>query len=270
VATREEIITSIKTAQIELENAVEQLGKLPAIDAAAVRYVAHSLNSYLTVTAGCVELLLMHLGADGDPDVQGWLRGLKHATGLMAATVNQLLNASVGGEGAKFLHERVNLAKLVRRACDYFQRILADRKKIRVTCRSQVEAACVWADAVAVAAVLDNLLSNAVKFSPPGKEVWVDIAEEPGFVVCTVRDEGPGLSREDRRQLFNRGCRLSNRPTGGEPSLGFGLAVAKDLIDKLGGTIWCESEPGRGAAFSFKLFACEEEPKGQPPSVDKS
>jgi signal transduction histidine kinase len=68
-----------------------------------------------------------------------------------------------------------------------------------------------------------------------------------------VRDEGPGLTDDDRSKLFQRGVRLSAQPTAGEPSAGYGLAVAKELADKLGGHLWCESAPGRGAVFGLRL-----------------
>jgi len=112
---------------------------------------------------------------------------------------------------------------------------------------------------VAVAAVLDNLLSNAVKYSFHGKKIWVQLREEKTSVVCSVRDEGPGLSQEDQVKLFQRGIQLSSVATGGESSSGYGLAVAKELIDKLGGDLWCESTLGVGACFSFRLPAYQEQ-----------
>jgi signal transduction histidine kinase len=83
--------------------------------------------------------------------------------------------------------------------------------------------------------------------------VSVSLRFEPPYIVCGVRDQGPGISDEDRRRLFQRGAVLSAKPTAGEPSSGYGLAVAKDLIGRQEGEIWCQSEPGRGAEFLFKL-----------------
>jgi two-component system sensor histidine kinase/response regulator len=79
-------------------------------------------------------------------------------------------------------------------------------------------------------------------------------------IVCTVRDEGPGFSMEDQARLFQKGVRLSNSPTGGEMSTGFGLAIAKDLVEKIGGSIVCESHPGHGATFYVRLPAFRENP----------
>jgi signal transduction histidine kinase len=117
-----------------------------------------------------------------------------------------------------------------------------------------------WTDRVAVAVVMDNLLSNALKFSENGKEIWVNVSREPDWVACTVRDEGPGLSAGDQSRLFQKGVRLSNAPTGGELTTGYGLAIAKDIVEKLGGSIWCESRPGHGAKFGFRLPAVREDP----------
>ena len=84
--------------------------------------------------------------------------------------------------------------------------------------------------------------------------------------MCAVRDSGPGLSPEDQAQLFRRGVRLTPTPTGGEPSSGYGLAVAKELVDALGGHIWCESAVGQGSCFAFRLPADRDTAPGAAPT----
>ncbi|MGH7680356.1 MAG: sensor histidine kinase [Candidatus Eiseniibacteriota bacterium] len=186
-----------------------------------------------------------------DPDVHRWLEGLLKTTDVMDHTVNQLMGTAAGS-GPKLSRDRVDLAHLVRRAAYFYDRIAA-RKQIRITAMPEGPMPEVIGDRLAIAAALDNLLSNAVKFSKPGSTVTLDIREEPGRLVCSVIDEGPGLSAEDQKKLFQRGAVLTAKPTGGEPSTGYGLAVAKDLIEKQGGRIWCESQLGKGATFSFDL-----------------
>ena len=51
--------------------------------------------------------------------------------------------------------------------------------------------------------VVDNLLTNAIKYSPPGKKIWMRLTQEPGAVVVSVQDEGPGLSDDDLNGLAN-------------------------------------------------------------------
>ena len=110
------------------------------------------------------------------------------------------------------------------------------------------------ADAAALNQVLDNLLSNAIKFSPPGKQIRVTVCS-PGtrYVECQVQDEGPGFSEDDKTRMFRRYGRLSARPTGGEPSTGLGLSIVKKLVLAMHGELACESTPGKGATFTFRL-----------------
>ncbi len=254
---KEQAIAAVLRAQADLEEALCEIEKMPAFDPGKVAFSAHALNNYLAVTEGTVELLLSSLEDHPNPQVRKWLEGLGHVTELMSHTVSQLMTSSAPGD-AKLRFLKWDLARLVQRACDYYQRIAA-RKNISIHYDPTIDVPSVWTDPVAVAAVMDNLLSNAIKYSPPGKQIWVEIRGEGTSVVCTVRDEGPGLSKEDQAKLYQRGIQLSAVPTGGESSSGYGLAVAKELIDKLGGDLWCESTLGAGACFSFRLPAYQGE-----------
>jgi len=254
---KEQATAAILRAQAELEQALRELEKMPAFDPGVVAYSAHALNNYLSVTGGTVELLLGSLANHPDPQIRNWLEGLGHVTELMRHTVSQLMTLSAPGD-PKLRFQRWDLPPLVRRACNYYQRI-ADKKNILIVYELVSDILPVWTDPVAVAAVLDNLLSNAVKYSFPGKKIQVHLRGEMTSVMCSVCDEGPGLSQEDQAKLFQRGVRLGSVATGGESSSGYGLAVAKELIDKLNGELWCESTLGAGACFSFRLPAYQEQ-----------
>jgi signal transduction histidine kinase len=260
MSPKDEIITSLQTAQAELEKALENLAQLPAFDASHVQFAAHTLSNYLTVIVAGIDLLQLHLNDHPDERIHRWMESLRHATALMTDIVLQLMNAPVARR-EQFRWEKMDLPTLVQLACAHY-RHAADRKQITIGVEADVPSPFVWADRVAVAAVLDNLLSNAVKFSPPQKRIWVRVTAEPAHLVCTVQDEGPGLSVEEQARLFQRGVRLSPVPTGGEPSTGYGLAVAKELIGKLQGDLWCESYLGQGTSFSFRLPLYSEEQHG--------
>jgi len=257
---KNQIVSGILRAQSELEAVLSELEKLPAVSESAVHFAAHALNNYLTVTGGTVELLLLMLKEHPDSKVRTGLEALQQATNLMTHTVSQLVNAQTD-LGAEMRFEKVDLPIMAQRFRIFYQRI-ADQKQIQCLSGSTVDVPPVWADRVATAAALDNLFSNAVKYSPPGKRIWVEVVARQDGVVCNVRDEGPGLSQEDQAKLFQRGTTLTPKPTGGEPSTGYGLAVAKQLIEKVGGTIWCESVLGQGACFSFRLPQYQERVHG--------
>jgi signal transduction histidine kinase len=269
VAEPKELVASaIVKAQANLTEALSGLQMLPAFDAGAVAFAAHALSNYLTVSAATVELILVRLADHPDADLRTWLEGLQHANNLMGRIVGQLRQRAAATEPTLRL-EKFDLPRMVRRACSYYQRV-AERKSIRLTVGSPPDVPPVWADLVLVAAVLDNLLSNAVKYSPPNTQIGVQLRGEVDWVVCSVQDQGPGLSQEDQARLFQRGVRLTPKPTGGEPATGYGLAVARELVERLGGAIWCQSELGKGACFSFRLPAYHEPthdaaPQGQGP-----
>jgi signal transduction histidine kinase len=247
---KDSVAASILRARKALDRALEDLEKIPAFHSETVAFAAHALNNYLTVIAGTVDLLMMSLADHPNPEMKTWLEGLRHVTELMTRTVVQLVTAAPVPPAR--LDFEADLAVLVSRTTAYYQRIAA-RKPITLTFESTGEVPLVRADRVALVAVLDNLLSNAIKYSHPGKRVWVEVHGEQNSAVCSVRDEGPGLSDADRTRLFQRGVRLTPTPTAGEPTSGYGLGVAKELADQMGAQLWCESRLGQGARFSLRL-----------------
>jgi signal transduction histidine kinase len=265
---KDRVATAIVNARADLEQALGDLERLPAFDPGAVVFAAHALTNYLTVAEGTVDLLLLALADHPNAQVRSWLEGVHQTTSLMSHIAGELMKHASITSAPKLRFDKLDLPLLVQRACAFYRR-KADRKKIRITWESQVTHPFVRADRVAVAAVLDNLLSNAVKYSLPDKQIRVTVREEPAYLVCSVQDEGPGLSLEDQSKLFQKGVCLSAVPTGGEPATGYGLAVAKELMGLLGGAIWCESRPGQGACFLIGLPKYQE-PPGERPAPEAS
>jgi signal transduction histidine kinase len=98
--------------------------------------------------------------------------------------------------------------------------------------------------------VFTNLLSNALKYGR-GKPVHVRVEAEGDRARLTVRDRGIGISLDDQARIFGRFERaVSERNFGG---LGLGLWIAKQIIDRHGGTIAVDSEPGEGSTFIVEL-----------------
>src|SRR5262245_18990457 len=128
VTPKDQVVASIARARADLEEALAGLEKLPAFDPSAAAYAAHALNNYLMVADGNIQLLAHALAGYPDPQVHACLEGPGHATHLMTQTVAHLMNASAALD---LLLGEVDLARLVRRACEYYQRV-ADRKQIAI------------------------------------------------------------------------------------------------------------------------------------------
>jgi signal transduction histidine kinase len=248
---RVHVAESIEYAIAELSQALVALDEVPLQDVASTGWVAHAINNYLSVSEAILGLIDQALRDHPNEEVARWIDGLRHLGNLMHHAAGRLLAAGPP-EAFPLKPNRLDLPRLMERACNYY-RPAAEQKQLQIVCNPVGNIPLVWADPVAVAVVADNLLSNAVKFSNPGGEIVVQVLPGPGGVVCSVRDRGPGLTPLEQVRLFRPGVRSGPTPTTGGPSTGFGLAIAKELIDRMGGRLWSESEPGQGACFSFRL-----------------
>jgi len=116
-------------------------------------------------------------------------------------------------------------------------------------------------DTERISEVFENLISNAIKYSPMEKQITITCKKQlpqhdmqPATILIAVKDEGQGLTEEDKQKLFGKFQRLSAKPTGGESSTGLGLAIVKQLVELHGGKVWAESEgKDKGATFFVEL-----------------
>ena len=120
--------------------------------------------------------------------------------------------------------------------------------------------------------MLGNLLSNAVKFTPSGGRVTLGCAVDGPEVLLVVRDTGEGIPAAFLPQVFDRFHQADSRSTRQHGGLGLGLAIARHLVERHGGTITAESPgPGQGSIFTVRLpaGASEVEPPSAP-TVDET
>lgn len=164
---------------------------------------------------------------------------------------NLLDNRRLEDQGIDQTPEQINLALALGSLVKNY-RTLAVKKKIQIHFEPPAQA-FVLADRMYLSRIFENLISNALKFSPEGKNIYVLIEETGDKFAIKVKDEGPGITKEDQKNLYRKFQRLSARPTGGESSTGLGLSIVKTLVEKMGSEIYCESEEGIGTTFIVKL-----------------
>ena len=117
-------------------------------------------------------------------------------------------------------------------------------------------------DKLRLTQVLLNISSNAVKFTPVGGRISIRVSEEPckrdGFttVIFRVKDNGSGMSPEFREHVFDSFSREHTVTENGIGGTGLGMAIAKNIVDMMGGTLQVESEVGKGTEFTVAL-ECE-------------
>lgn len=186
------------------------------------------------------------------PETARLAQNLRTESHRMLLLVQDLLDGSAAESGRLTLQRvPLDLAALTREvAAAFAERAAHKQQRLELVALQDAFTATINGDAARLRQVLDNLLSNALKFSSAGTTTHLAVRRTPeGWVRLEVRDEGPGLTAEDRAGLFQRFRRLSAAPTGGEPSTGLGLALARDIVVAHGGRLDVESEPGKGATF---------------------
>ncbi|MFY0628131.1 MAG: transporter substrate-binding domain-containing protein [Reichenbachiella sp.] len=101
--------------------------------------------------------------------------------------------------------------------------------------------------------VFENLVSNGIKFSHRGKSVTITSKVIDEWVEVQIKDEGPGMTEEDMKNMFKKFQVLSAKATGGERSTGLGLSIVNKYVKLLNGELECSSEIGKGTIFKVKL-----------------
>ena len=239
--------------QAELEASHDRLARLNEEKSGLMRMAAHDLRNPLSALMLSLDLLRLEGPAVRDETLE---RMSQQADRMMHLLAN-LLDVQALESGARRLQpEPISIDLALPEALAGFE-AAARRKNIRLSYSSAQPGLTAYADRAALRQIADNLVSNAVKYSPPGASVHCSAATapEPRFTRLCVRDEGPGVRDDEIPRLFEKYTCLSARPTAGESSTGLGLSIVKELVQRLGGRVWCESEPGRGAAFFVELPA---------------
>jgi K+-sensing histidine kinase KdpD len=108
-----------------------------------------------------------------------------------------------------------------------------------------------------MAEALVNLLDNADKYSPPGKDVVVEVRANEVEVVISVRDHGRGLPATDLERVFEKFYRTDSSDSQDAYGYGLGLYVCRLLVEAQGGRIWAENHPQGGAVLSFAIPVVE-------------
>ncbi len=231
-----------------------------------VANVSHELRTPLTAVKGTVETL--RDGAVDDPEVRDrFLETIENETDRLIRLVSDLLLLSRADSEALDLRlEDLDVARLVRKVLDRLAAPAATRN-LSLELHAALHLPAVSADADRVEQVVVNLLDNACKVAPPGSVVTVSVGagedlragprspSPQGQVYVRVEDRGPGIAAADLPRIGERFYRADRARSRGEGGSGLGLAIARALVEAHGGSLWLESEEGRGTAATFTLPA---------------
>ncbi|UEG54779.1 PAS domain-containing protein [Mucilaginibacter daejeonensis] len=210
---------------------------------------SHELKTPLTTIKGYIQIINRILPQTADEKLKNAVGKTSLYVDRLNSLIGELLDVSRIQSGNIELHsEPFDFDEMLREAVDSIQRATQGHE-IKVSGST----GCTFnGDESHITQVVTNLLSNAIKYSPDRKSVDVHVAQVSDFIKVSVTDHGVGIPPEDRDKVFERFYRVGNIQQR-FPGMGIGLYVCSEIIKNHGGTLWVESELGKGSTFNFTL-----------------
>jgi PAS domain S-box-containing protein len=216
--------------------------------------MSHELRTPLNSILGFAQLLGM---GTLDSRQQRNIENIVSAGRNLLELVNEVLEINQMDSGITELERsRVNVGESIRHSIDPLK-VFADKKQVKILIVTDPEGIEIIADRSKVEQVLKILADNAIRYNSPGGTVTVtasvDNSGEMPMALIKVADTGSGIDPEYLPKLFNPFERIGQQKE--DQGVGLGLALAKRMIQAMGGSIRVASEPGKGSTFTVEMPA---------------
>lgn len=243
-------------AAIAFEQALlfSEVRELERVKSEMIRLASHDLRGPLTRLQAYLDVIDRRFETLPPDRRQGYLRQAAEAADQMQQIISDLLSLE-RIEEQRQLRQPVVWAELIARAVDSVQADLAESPcTLTVDCPDTLDDG--RGDPVRLERALSNLIANAIKYSPGGGQIIVRArAKDYGEQRCVaveVEDCGIGIPPEKQSQLFEPFYRVETAADD-FPGLGLGLSVVKAAVSYHNGSVYVDSEPGRGSLFGFRI-----------------
>jgi two-component system sensor histidine kinase/response regulator len=230
----------------------QELKKYDACKQKLFAFISHDLQNPLNKLLGFTRVIIENLREYSQEEIEANIRRLQTAAEQLSAShENLVIWAALQRETLRYNPESLDLQEVAVYHVLLFTPA-AEEKKITLT-SSIHEALLAHADYKMISIVMQNLVSNALKFTNSNGSVTIAARTIEDAIEVAVSDTGVGISKEDLPVLFEIETKPRKQATGHKERNGLGLILCKELVEKNGGTIWCESEKNKGATFKFTL-----------------
>lgn len=243
-------ITERKKSEVSLKESEQQLKELNTTKDKLFSIIAHDLRTPFTNIIGLTGLLI-----DNSIDFEEsekYIKILNSSAKNTLILLDNLLNWAKSQTGQLiFKPEKIIISNVIQEIIA-LNKLHADTKSISVSYTSSNDLE-VFADVNMLRTVLRNLISNAIKFTNKGGHVIINNVLKDNHVEISISDNGIGMNEEKHKFLFEIISNTTTLGTANENGSGLGLVLCKEFVNKNGGTIWAESEEGKGSCFKFTL-----------------
>jgi PAS domain S-box-containing protein len=250
--TEQRVQTLQESYMTELEARQKESERLNQLKSEFMASISHELRTPLHTIIGFTELLEEEGEGPLNFKQARFMHHIRVDSEHLLGLINDVLDLSrIEAGGLHLRTQPVGVLHLVAESINAIKPY-ADSRSVTIRMGGELECSVI-ADPLRLRQILYNLLSNGAKFTGPGGEVHVDAAVEGDTVRITVSDTGMGIAPEERTRIFDKFYQVGLTPVGVREGTGLGLAICKQLVEMQNGTIWVESELGKGSKFHFTL-----------------
>ncbi|MDO4488259.1 MAG: HAMP domain-containing sensor histidine kinase [Eubacteriales bacterium] len=219
-----------------------------------IRNIAHDLKTPITTIRGYSEGLLDNI-ADTPEKREKYLRTINNKANDMVKLIDELSYYSkIETNRIPYNFQRIKAKEFFDDCSEDIGDDLAGKDFKFIYINEINENTEVIADPEQINKVINNIIGNSVKYNDKeNKEVNLTVFENDNFVECILRDNGRGISKADLPKIYERFYRADESRTNSSGGSGIGLSIAKKIIEDHGGSIWAQSEEGRGLTQHFIL-----------------
>lgn len=214
--------------------------------------VSHELRTPVATLRGYLETMLLHWGEPAGATFHHDLEVMEHEAEHLQFLVEDLFTLARTDVGRLALQcEPADIGKIVRRVVESMAPLAWRTSKIEMVAEVPPEVPLAAVDANRLEQALQNLLHNAMRHTAPGGIIAVAVMTEPETLVLQVKDTGEGIAPEDLPRIWERFYQAGSSPT--RTGTGLGLALVKEWIEAMGGSVAVESILGEGSCFTIRL-----------------
>lgn len=239
-------ITEQKETQLKLEVLNSEKNNI-------LHIVAHDLKNPIASILMNLELVTTYFDKITKEDLIAKLNQLSKTTNFMKDIVMKLIDKELI-ENAKLTIKKVEFlpSEVIIESLNQFE-TQSNKKNITIHFDNDLSNSTLFTDKNIFREIIDNYISNALKYSPFNSNIWIKLDIIDKMLYLSVRDEGPGIAKEELGKLFLKFSKLSSTTTDKEDSSGIGLYSVKRGAESIGGEVYCKSVFGQGAEFVLKL-----------------
>ncbi len=246
-------ITDLKTAELELRRSNTELIEHDRLKSEFISTVTHEIRTPLCIFQNILSNAMEGVYGTISPSLKDNLEMAQQGVRRLGRIVSDFLDMSKIEAGSMKLDWQLcSLNELIEDTSRSLK-LLAAAKKIRIHTALPEKHVFAFVDKDRIVQVLTNLIGNAIKFIPLRGHIEVQLESGPSAFTIRVGDDGPGLSPEQVRRVFDRFVQFHIRYGPGQQGTGLGLPISRELVRLHGGDITAESSPGQGCVFAFTI-----------------